>query len=271
MNEQNGLGDPQKAAPCGDNGAAVATSIVTTYSPGETITVTIDEMIFHPGHYRISLAENADQLPDEPIVTPDNNSPCGSAPIDPAPVYPVLADGVFEHTQALDGPQSIDITLPDDVTCTNCVLQVIQFMSDHALNNPGGCYYHHCAEIALDADSGSDTGSGGGDDTSDSGGPGSDGPSSDETAGDAADGDSGAETSASNPDDGGAADNGGTADGGGPTGGVATGTGATAANEDDSDSGCSCSARGGSNPGSGPLLGLLALAGLGVRRRRVAA
>ncbi|MBL4689070.1 MAG: hypothetical protein JKY37_31045, partial [Nannocystaceae bacterium] len=52
VNEQNGLGDPQKAAPCGDNGAAVATSIVTTYSPGETITVTIDEMIFHPGHYR---------------------------------------------------------------------------------------------------------------------------------------------------------------------------------------------------------------------------
>src|SRR5215207_5223154 len=56
MYEQNALGDPQKAPPCGDQGGAVATSEVMSVQGGETITVTIEEAIFHPGHYRIALA-----------------------------------------------------------------------------------------------------------------------------------------------------------------------------------------------------------------------
>lgn len=147
--EQNALGDPQKAAPCGDAGSAVATGEVTSYQGGDTITVTIDETIFHPGHYRIALALDDGVFPEEPPVTP-GSTPCGSAPIDPAPVFPVLADGLWEHSEPLGGPQTIEITLPDDVSCTNCSLQVIQFMSNHGLNNPGGCYYHHCATIAVE-------------------------------------------------------------------------------------------------------------------------
>ena len=46
--------------------------------------------------------------------------------------------------------QSIQVTLPDDINCEGCILQVIQFMSNHGLNDPGGCYYHHCAELAID-------------------------------------------------------------------------------------------------------------------------
>ena len=26
---------------------------------------------------------------------------------------------------------------------------LIEFMSDHPLNNPGGCFYHHCADISI--------------------------------------------------------------------------------------------------------------------------
>jgi MYXO-CTERM domain-containing protein len=38
------------------------------------------------------------------------------------------------------------------MTCaSNCVLQVAEFMSDHGLNNPGGCFYHHCANITIQA------------------------------------------------------------------------------------------------------------------------
>jgi hypothetical protein len=179
---QSDLGDPQKAPPCGDNGSGVPTGIVTTFQQGQTITVTIEETVFHPGHYRIALAVNdVSELPPEPIVTP-GATPCGSAPIMDPPVFPVLADGVFEHTAPLSGPQSIDITLPDDVTCDHCVLQIIQFMSDHALNDPGGCYYHHCAEIALQEEpvmttsSTTTSGSGGaGGDTSGAGGAGANG------------------------------------------------------------------------------------------------
>ena len=120
MYEQSALGDPQKAPPCGDNGNAVATGTITTFSPGETITVEIDETIFHPGHYRIALAINdPSELPEPPPVTPGTTD-CGSAPIDDDPSFPVLADGIFLHSEPFAGPQSIEITLPDDVTCDAC-------------------------------------------------------------------------------------------------------------------------------------------------------
>jgi uncharacterized protein (TIGR03382 family) len=46
------------------------------------------------------------------------------------------------------------VTLPADKTCTNCTLQVLEFMSNHGLNMPGGCYYHHCATINIVAPDG---------------------------------------------------------------------------------------------------------------------
>ena len=148
--EQDGFGSPQKMAPCGDDGTGTPSGMVTAYQVGQTITVIIKETIYHPGHYRISLGKNGPgDLPVEPIVTPGANTPCGSAPIDKTPKFPVLADGVFEHQAPFNGPQSITLTLPADVTCDHCTLQVLEFMSDHALNNPGGCYYHHCSNISI--------------------------------------------------------------------------------------------------------------------------
>jgi MYXO-CTERM domain-containing protein len=109
------------------------------------------------------------------------------------PVFPVLADGVFEHTAPFSGPQSIDITLPNDVTCTNCTLQIIQFMSNHALNNPGGCYYHHCATIAIQTEpvmtTSSTTTSGAGGNTSGNGGASNTGGSGQSGGADGTDGD----------------------------------------------------------------------------------
>ena len=73
------------------------------------------------------------------------------------PVYPVLADDVFDHTAPFTTPQSVQVTLPTSVTCSNCTLQVIEFMSDHGLNNPGGCFYHHCANISIGVSDGGAT------------------------------------------------------------------------------------------------------------------
>ena len=64
-------------------------------------------------------------------------------------MFPVLADGVFVHTTAFSAPQTTTVTLPTTLTCTKCTLQVIEFMSDHPLNVPGGCFYHHCADISI--------------------------------------------------------------------------------------------------------------------------
>ncbi len=150
---QDSMGIPEKLGPCGDEldgtDAATPSNIVTAYQQGQMITVTVNEVIFHPGHYRISLAVNdRSELPAEPLVEA-GTTPCGSAPIQSPPVFPVLADGVFVHTQPFTGPQSIQITLPSNVTCTKCTLQVIEFMAEHPLNMPGGCFYHHCADLSI--------------------------------------------------------------------------------------------------------------------------
>jgi hypothetical protein len=36
-----------------------------------------------------------------------------------------------------------------NISCDHCTLQVIEFISNHALNNPVGCFYHHCADISI--------------------------------------------------------------------------------------------------------------------------
>jgi MYXO-CTERM domain-containing protein len=146
---QDALGLPIKLGPCGDEGGGTPTGVVTPFRPGQTITVTVNETIFHPGHYRIALAvHDRSELPAEPPVTA-GSTPCGTVPIQNPPVFPVLADGVLTHTAPFPGPQSIQVTLPANLTCSKCTLQVIEFMSDHDLNIPGGCFYHHCADLSI--------------------------------------------------------------------------------------------------------------------------
>jgi len=69
-------------------------------------------------------------------------------------VAPVLADGLFEHRQrpaAMPTLWETDVDLPN-LNCDHCVLQVAQFMEEHAFNNPGGYTYHHCAIMKITAD-----------------------------------------------------------------------------------------------------------------------
>jgi hypothetical protein len=172
--EQDEFGSPQKSAPCGLSDSpnnpdqSTPTGVVTTVRTGSTLTVRIRETIFHPGHYRVALAQTMAGLPANPTVTP-GSTPCGSTSIDATPDFPVLADGQLVHTSSFGSQErSFDVQLPAGMTCTNCVLQVTQFMSNHDLNNPGGCFYHHCATITIadDApvpDAGADGGGGGGD------------------------------------------------------------------------------------------------------------
>ena len=167
-NQAAGTGAPLKSAPCGqaDPGVtAVPTNMVTAFAAGQTVTVTIDErMISHPGHYRVALSTTGmSGLPADPAVTAGGqpSTACGSTVIQNPPVFPVIADGMLVHTAAPTMIQSFTVKLPDNMTCSsNCVLQVIEFMSNHALNNPGGCFYHHCANITIQVGGGTDAGTG---------------------------------------------------------------------------------------------------------------
>lgn len=232
---QDVLGNPQKLGPCGDDAGGTVTGEVTSFAAGETITITIDETIFHPGHYRIALALNdRSELPPEPVVTPGSTD-CGSVEIMDPPVFPVLADGVFLHTASFGEPQTIQVTLPADVSCDHCTLQIIEFMSNHGLNNPGGCFYHHCADIAIGG--GSSTGGAGGS-TASTGG-------------------AGGSTASTNPTTTGGS-------GGASMGGTG---GAGGDGETDSSSGCGCSIPGGESPSFAAIAGLLGLALLRRKRR----
>lgn len=237
---QDVLGSPQKGDPCGDDEPAAPSGIVTPYTQGQTIDVVIEETIYHPGHYRVVLAVNdRSELPPSPPVTPDNVSPCGSTEIQDPPVFPVLVDGALKHSSELSGLQTIKVTLPSDVTCTNCTLQILEFMSDHELNNPGGCFYKHCADISI-----SPPGSGGAAGGSSTGGNGG-------TIG-----------------NGGSVGNGGSGNSGGTGGGTSGSGGSNVAPPASDEGSCGCSLPRNTPPGISLAAALLAFAGLSVRRRR---
>jgi len=189
-------------------------------------------------------------------VVTEGDSDCGSAAIMNPPVFPVLADGMLVHTSAFGEPQTFEVTLPDDVECESCTLQVLEFMSDHG----APCFYHHCATISISGASADGSTSS---PTDDSGGS-SEGestaatsPTTDPTATDA---------TATNAESDGESDGTNGSDSASATAATTTVTSGDTdtAGGDDDDGGCACST-GSRNP-SAMLLGLLGLAVL--RRRR---
>jgi uncharacterized membrane protein YgcG len=156
---ENGEGDPQKSPPCGvastdPASAYTLTNIVTTFSPGQTITVKWAETVAHDGWFRILLSYEADRsdLVDPPYAV-NSFGFSTDAGIEVPPVAPVLVDGLFKHTAA-----SVQASLPKSYTyslklptkpCAKCTLQIQQVMLNHPLNVPGAYTYHHCADIAI--------------------------------------------------------------------------------------------------------------------------
>jgi hypothetical protein len=162
---QDRLGDPQKIGPCGGVSAnpgrgtlanpGVPSGAVTNVKGGTDFPLVVQETIFHPGHYRVALARTAAQLPPDPVVTTvqtEKGSRSQSAVIQNPPVAPVLLDGIFAHTERSAQNFTTNIPIPN-ITCANCVLQVIEFMAEHpGIGIDGGHSYHHCAIVNITAD-----------------------------------------------------------------------------------------------------------------------
>jgi len=149
-------GDPQKIAPCGGTLAdgGTRTGAVTEVTGGQLLRVAINETIYHPGHYRISLAKRINWLPgDTPAIMKNTESGPRSAafPIDQNPQPPILVDGLWENYERRLGPLETEIRVPN-IDCENCFLQVVQFMVDHPGFAEGGFTYHHCAVIDITPD-----------------------------------------------------------------------------------------------------------------------
>ena len=153
-------GDPQKAGPCGGTNAdwGKPSNVTGKAVGGQKLHLKIQETVYHPGHYRVALAVSSrTELPLDPEATTrdsEKGPQSVSAVIQSPPRMPVLADGLFVHATRPTGllpPWEADVQLPN-INCRKCTLQVVQFMAEHAVNNPGAFTYHHCAELQITAD-----------------------------------------------------------------------------------------------------------------------
>jgi len=110
---------------------------ITTFAPGDTITVRFDEYVGHSGRYRIAFD------PDGADLDHFNQNILLDEP-DPGGNVGNMGDGSMWE---------FDVTLPN-MTCDNCTLQLIQVMDGNTVDpvlNPvdrGGTYFQ-CADIVL--------------------------------------------------------------------------------------------------------------------------
>ncbi len=138
----------QKVGPCGQSTNGRTADRVTTYDPGETITIRLNEEINHASYYRVSLNPNGDTFPTR-AAAPVGETLEAALAAEQALDQPGDADGrllgVFaDNGTANNNEASFQVTLPVDLECQNCTLQVIQFMYDRP--NP---YYFQCADLVI--------------------------------------------------------------------------------------------------------------------------
>ena len=124
----------QKQGPCGvTNG--LRGDVVTTLAPGSTITVTWDETVNHPGHFRISFDVDG----DDDFVNPASYT-------DLYTNESVMVDDIIDTPGG--GISGYTITLPD-IECDNCTLQMVQVMTDKPPYGDGNDLYYQCADLVL--------------------------------------------------------------------------------------------------------------------------
>jgi len=149
-------GGGKGAPPCGPPSD---TGVVTEVQGGHPLQIVLNETRFHPGFYRVALSlEDRAELPPDNVVydangtiLPPNGQPAGEsarADFEVAPRFPVLADNLFAHSTNTNLMFTGEISLPN-VSCERCTLQVIEFMAKHGWNDPGGYFYHHCADLKI--------------------------------------------------------------------------------------------------------------------------
>jgi MYXO-CTERM domain-containing protein len=272
----------QKVGPCGQVTNGRTTDRVTTYAPGQTITVQVREETNHDSYLRVSLDLDGDddfvyREPVPPATTiPPETEDVAQAAEEALDSEHLLS--VYREFNTMNGfVHEIQVTLPN-VTCNNCTLQVIQLMF-----NTTQVYYNQCADLIIagnGAPAGADAGVGGEGGSANAGEAGAAGaageggaagaggaPSSGGTGGSTSSAGTGSTPPRANGGTGGTGA--GASAGGSPaTGSAGTSSSAPVTIDGDDDGGCTISTHA-SRGASAGLFGLLALGlGLVVRRKR---
>jgi hypothetical protein len=108
-----------KVGPCGN---IPRTNAPTKLVAGQNVKIQYEEVVDHPGYYRIAFSPNGDANFDQNI----------------------LADQLPDTAGAGVHSYETTITVPS-TPCTQCTLQMIQYMTE---NNPPSLYYS-CADIEI--------------------------------------------------------------------------------------------------------------------------
>jgi hypothetical protein len=118
-----------KIASCG---GISRTATPTKLVAGQQVTIEIEEVIDHPGYYRIAFSNANDVFP----------------PAIPVPTEVTPASDILWVPYIKDLPNvhaySATVTVPN-VECTQCSIQMIQYMTE---NDPPTMYYS-CADIEI--------------------------------------------------------------------------------------------------------------------------
>ena len=141
-----------KYGPCGvsKDARTTNTSLITTFKPGEKITVKWRETIQHPGFFRIAFDSDGQDFTFPGSATNGDG-------------VTILADKVMDKSGASNLEYTYDVTLPN-MECTNCTLQLVQVMTTDPPpyeEGDGKDLYFNCADIILKSDGSGSGGAGG--------------------------------------------------------------------------------------------------------------
>src|SRR6185436_10864886 len=117
-----------KNGPCGQVTSG-RTERVATYAPGQRITVRVREENAHVSYLRVSLDLDGEDFPLRSQVPAAPETQEAAQAAEDALGGAGLLAVVRENNDTLGFVHEIDVTLPE-ATCTNCTLQVLQFMYD---------------------------------------------------------------------------------------------------------------------------------------------
>jgi hypothetical protein len=147
-------GGQLKTKPCGQTVNARTTDKVTTFTPGQKVDIKIKEYVQHPGYFAVAFDPDGDN--DFPFPRANADKVVASTD-DPKAMFPLSGTVLGIRTdkekdcygENANHECTISVTIPN-MNCTNCTLQVTQFMYDKLGNNNDDEYYYQCADIKIE-------------------------------------------------------------------------------------------------------------------------
>lgn len=140
-------GIDQKDEPCGVTGQVRQPDRVTTFKPGQKITVTWKETVDHTSHFRIAFQPNGDKFGIPPAKVGGGFPDVNQTGTTDATGALILKDMIDDNNTSTTATLSHEVTLPN-IECNNCTLQFIQVMTDNPPYTTDDIYFN-CADLIL--------------------------------------------------------------------------------------------------------------------------